>query len=67
MELHVEVVKDFKLLNIFAKKSILDMSEILTSSFITFFYVFYEQQKSYITAFWDGDSYYPATILPVQS
>ena len=27
----------------------------------------YEQQKSYITDFWNGDSYYPAAILPVQS
>ena len=28
---------------------------------------FYEQQKSYNTIFWNGDSYYPAEILPVQS
>ena len=28
---------------------------------------FYEQQKSYNTIFWNGDSYYPAGILPVQS
>ena len=27
----------------------------------------YEQQKSYITVFWDGGSYYIAEILLVQS
>ena len=29
--------------------------------------VFSEQQNGYITVFWNGDSYYPAEILPVQS
>ena len=29
--------------------------------------VSYKQQKGYITVFWNGDSYYPAGILPVQS
>ena len=28
---------------------------------------FYKQQKIYVTVFWNGDSYYPATILLVQS
>ena len=39
---------------IFAKRSILDVSQISSSpltTLLTFFYVFYEQQKNYITAF----------------
>ena len=37
------------------------------TTFFTFSSVFYKQRKNYITVFWNGDSYYPARILPVQS
>ena len=70
MELAVKIVSDFKQYTIFAKGSILDVWQVLSSpltTFFTFFYVFYKQRKNYITVFCNGDSYYPARILPVQS
>ena len=68
MELLAKIVNDFNLQTIFAKSSILDVSQVLTLPLITINETFfYEQQKNYITAFWNSDAYYPAGILPAES
>ena len=67
---HPVIDLNMELLVKIVKRSILDVSQVLSSrltTFFTFFYVYYEQQKNYITVFWNGDYYYPARILPVQS
>ena len=53
----LKTVDDFKLYTIFEKRSILDVSQVLSSPLTiinqTFFY---KKQKSYITVFWNNDS-----------
>ena len=67
MELFVNFVIDFKLQTIFAKRFILDVSQVEFVFDYNKSNVSYKQQKSYITVFWKADSYYQAGILPVQS
>ena len=49
------------------KSTVLDVSQVLSSPLTTINYVSCEQQKSYVTVFWNGSSYYLAEILLVQS
>ena len=68
MELLVKIVNDFKLSSIFAKKH--HFRCVRSSEFDSDYNKSnrsYEQQKSYITIFWNGASYYLAKILLVQS
>ena len=68
MELFVKIVNDFKLYTIFAKRSILDVSQALSSPLATINQmIFYQKQKNYTTVFGSGSSYYQEGILPVQS
>ena len=67
MELLIKIVNDYKLYY-FCKK--IDLSCVTGSEFTSDYnksIVFYEQQKGYIRASWNGNSYYPAEILPVQN
>ena len=48
------------------KNTILDVSQVLGLP-LTSINVSYKQQKSYITVFWNGGSYYLVEILLVQS
>ena len=56
IELLVKIVIDFKLQTIFAKKSILDVSKVLSSPLITILFwlhgnACYQKKKSYVTFF----------------
>ena len=64
MELLAKIVNDFTLLTVFAKKH--HFRCVTGSEFASGYHksnVSYEQQKSYITVFWNGGSYYLAEIL----
>ena len=68
MELLVKIVNQFKLSTVFTKISVLDVSQLLSSPLAKINQKFScEQQKSYITVFWNSSAYYPAEILPIQS
>ena len=68
MELLAKIVNHFKQQTISAKKH--HFRCVTDSEFASNYHksnVSYEQQKSYITVFWNGGSYYLAEILLVQS
>ena len=68
MELLVKIVNEFEFLRIFAKKH--HFRWVTDSEFASDYNksnVSYEQQKSYITVFCNGASYYLAEILLVES
>ena len=56
MELLVKIVNDFKLLAIFAKRSILDVSQVLNLPLTTINQTFFTNSKSYIMVFWNSYS-----------
>ena len=69
MEPLVKIVNDFKHETIFVKGSISDVSQVLSSpltTFFMFFYVFYEQQKNYITVFGTVTATCQLRILPIR-
>ena len=68
MELLVKIVIYFKLWTIFAKKHYFKcVAGFEFASDYNKSNVSYEQQKSYVTVFWKGGSYYLAEILLAQS
>ena len=69
MELLPKIANTFNLktfLQKAKKNTILDASQVLGLP-LTSINVSYKQQKSYITVFWNGGSYYLVEILLVQS
>ena len=66
MELIVKIIIDFQLQSIFAKTTVLDVSQALSSPLTTINQTFfYKQQESYIAVFWNGGSKDPVRVLPV--
>ena len=61
MKLLVEIIIDFKLLNIFVKRSILDVSRVLSSPLITINQMFFTNNKKAISGFFVME-----TLLPSQ-
>ena len=51
MELHVKIIKDFKLRTIFAKRSILNVSQVLSSPLTTIIETFFRNNKSAMSRF----------------
>ena len=67
MELLVKIFIDFRSQIIFVKRSILDISQVLSSLLTSISQTICTNNKRAVRVFWNGDFYYSGSILPVQS